>query len=114
MKLFIMGATGRTGRLITEQALSREHAVTAMVRAPGALAPKEGLRVVVGDPSRAADLGASVLSDQDVVISCLGQRTRKDATLLEDAAVATLRAMAHASVRRYLVLSQGLLFPSKN
>jgi hypothetical protein len=34
------------------------------------------------------------------VISCLGQRSRRDANLLRDAAVAILEAMARAGVRR--------------
>jgi putative NADH-flavin reductase len=32
MKLFVMGATGRTGREVAEQALTRGHQVTAFVR----------------------------------------------------------------------------------
>jgi len=84
-----------------------------MVRAPGALGPREGLKVVAGDPSRADELTA-VIANQDVVISCLGQRARTDATLLQDTAAATLEAMSRTAVRRYLVLSQGLLFPSRN
>jgi nucleoside-diphosphate-sugar epimerase len=34
MKLFVIGATGRTGREIVEQALARGHHVTAFVRSP--------------------------------------------------------------------------------
>jgi len=37
MKLFIVGATGRTGRLVVEQAISSGHTVTAIVRKPGTL-----------------------------------------------------------------------------
>src|SRR5215467_6664558 len=34
MRLFILGATGRTGAELVDQALARGHAVTAFVRAP--------------------------------------------------------------------------------
>jgi len=34
MKLFVIGATGRTGREIVQQALARGHHVTAFVRSP--------------------------------------------------------------------------------
>jgi len=34
MKLFVIGATGRTGREVVEQALARGHQVTAFVRSP--------------------------------------------------------------------------------
>jgi hypothetical protein len=54
--LVVLGASGRTGRLVVEQALAAGHFVTALVRSPEKLTlrhPK--LRVVVGDatdPSR--------------------------------------------------------------
>jgi putative NADH-flavin reductase len=51
---------------------------------------------------------------RDAVISCLGQRSRQDAYLLRDAAAAALEAMARTGVGRFLVVSQGLLFPSRN
>ena len=34
MKLFVIGATGRTGKEIAQQALARGHQVTAFVRSP--------------------------------------------------------------------------------
>ena len=34
MKLFVIGATGRTGRNIVQQALERGHHVSAFVRSP--------------------------------------------------------------------------------
>jgi putative NADH-flavin reductase len=113
MKLFVLGATGRTGRLVTEQALVRGHSVTAIVRALGAVRPQERVNAVVVDPLR-ADLLAPALVSHDAVISCLGQKSRRDVHLLQHAASATVNAMARAGVRRYLVVSQGLLFPSRN
>lgn len=113
MNLVVLGATGRTGRCVVEQALVRGHAVTAIVRAAGGLPSRERLTTVVADPLR-ADLVAPALANQDVVISCLGQSSRTDAHLLRNAASATLKAMARTGVQRYLVVSQGLLFPSRN
>ncbi len=34
MKLLVLGASGRTGRLVVEQALAAGHTVTALVRSP--------------------------------------------------------------------------------
>jgi putative NADH-flavin reductase len=113
LKLLVIGATGRTGRLVTAQALARGHEVTALVRRSSALDPAERLRIVVGDPLR-VDALAPVLKGQHVVISCLGQRSRHDTRLLQDAATAALTAMRRSGVHRYLVVSQGLLFPSRN
>jgi putative NADH-flavin reductase len=116
MKLFLLGATGRTGKLVIEQALRRGHAVTAVVRQSSAgrfMPANAGLHVVVADP-RDADTLAPSLAGHDAVISCLGQRSRQDATLLRDSADAIVTAMNRAGVRRFLVVSQGLLFPSRN
>src|SRR5579863_6283770 len=113
MKLFLLGATGRTGRRVVDQALARGHAVTAIIRRPGALQAREGLRVEAADARSADDL-TRLLVGHDVVISCLGQRARGDASLLRDAAAAALTAMGRAGMRRYLVVSQGLVFPSRN
>ena len=113
MNLFLLGATGRTGRLVAERALSRSHTVTAIVRDRTALGWQPRLNIVVADPLR-ADLLARDLADHDAVISCLGQKSRGDALLLQKAASAALDAMAHTGTRRFLVVSQSLLFPSRN
>jgi putative NADH-flavin reductase len=113
MNLFLLGATGRTGRHVLDQALRRGHDVTALVRDPSALQARENLRRKVGDPRRADDL-ASALVGHDAVISCLGQRSPSDAALLRDAAAAALQALRRAGVRRYVVVSQGLLFQTRN
>jgi putative NADH-flavin reductase len=50
MKLFVIGATGRTGREIVEQALARGHQVTASVRSPEGIKFKnERLTVIEGN-----------------------------------------------------------------
>jgi putative NADH-flavin reductase len=113
MNLFLLGATGRTGRLVAEQALSRGHAVTAVVRAPGALSSRAHLNIIFGDPL-SADVLTPALVGGDAVISCLGQKSRGDAHLLRNAASAVLDAMIRSGVRRCLMVSQGLLFPSRN
>jgi putative NADH-flavin reductase len=113
MNLLLRGATGRTGRLVLDKPLARGHAVAAIFRQPGALPSRGRLQAVVGDPFRSNVL-VPVLANRDAVISCLGQRSREDANLLHDSAVAILEAMARSSARRYLVVSMGLLFPDRN
>jgi putative NADH-flavin reductase len=102
MNLLVIGAGGRTGRLVCEQALARGHSVTALVRHAIELGRA---RVVVGDP-----VHAPIVADEDVVISCLGHRSDDNPYLLREAATAVLTAGA----RRYLVVSQGLLFPENS
>jgi putative NADH-flavin reductase len=113
MKLLIIGATGRTGRILTREAVSRGHVVAALVRPTSLLAPSSHLNVVVGDPLDAAQLG-ELLTGQDAVISTLGQNRKGDSHLLRNAAAAMLRAYERIGSGRYLVVSQGLLFPTAN
>ena len=49
MNLFVLGATGGTGRLVVDQAIAAGHTVTALVRSPEKLATSHpNLRVVTG------------------------------------------------------------------
>src|SRR5207302_8934392 len=57
MKLVVLGANGRTGRLVVEQALAAGHNVTALVRSPEKLTIRNsGLRIVAGGATDAADV----------------------------------------------------------
>jgi putative NADH-flavin reductase len=111
MKLLIIGATGRTGRLLAEQAIVRGHAVTAFVRSPQSLKPRAGLTIAAGNPFAAPEL-AAVLPGHDVVVSVIGRRSSDDSRVLQDSAAAVLKALQASAASRYIVVSQGLLFPS--
>ncbi|KAF7554235.1 hypothetical protein G7Z17_g3058 [Cylindrodendrum hubeiense] len=50
MRLLLVGANGRTGRLVLSEAISRGHTVTALVRNPSSLEPQSGLTIVKGSP----------------------------------------------------------------
>jgi putative NADH-flavin reductase len=110
MKLFVLGATGGTGNELVEAALRRGHQVTAFVRSPMKLEPRDGLVIVKGDP-RSADQLASKLLGHDAVISTLGRRDKNDATLVADCARTTVQAMHTAKVHRLVIVSVALLFP---
>ena len=112
MRLLIVGGTGRTGQKVIEQALERGHNVTALVRTPS-LKPAEGLHIVVADPCNIEEL-IPALAGQDAVISCLGQRSSGNPWLVRDAARTMLAAMERTGVRRYVIVSGALLFPSLN
>ncbi len=58
MRLLIVGATGRTGEKVTEQALARGHNVMALVHRPS-LKPAEGFQAVVADPCNIERRGRS-------------------------------------------------------
>src|SRR5262245_36442825 len=110
MRLFVLGATGRTGRALLAQATKRGHSVTAFVRSPGKLTELgTGVAVRKGDPCNVEELQAA-LGGHDVVVSALGLPGLGKSTILSDAARATVRAMQAAGVRRLLVVSAGMLF----
>jgi len=112
MKLFVIGATGRTGREIVQQALARGHQVTAFVRSPGNITAKsERLTVLKGNVLDENQL-FNAMQNHDAVISTLGPRqVFKPSSMLHDSALAITRAMERAGVKRLVVLSAAAHFP---
>lgn len=112
MRLFIIGATGRTGRELVEQALERGHQVTALVRSLGGITSKSGLLTVLkGNPTDENQM-FDALNGHDAVVSVLGPREPlKPGSLLHDSALATTRAMIRAGVNRLVILSAAAHFP---
>ena len=112
MKLFVIGATGRTGREIVEQALARGHQVTAFVRSPESITLKnERLTVLKGNAMDENQL-FNAMQNHDAVLSALGPRKPfKPSSLLHDSALAITRAMNRSGVKRLLVLSAAAHFP---
>ncbi len=77
-QILLIGATGRTGKLVLDEALTRGHLVTALVRKPNSSLPQHAnLITVTGDPCNATDVEKAVRSTKPgvpvVIISTLGQ-----------------------------------------
>lgn len=70
LNIALIGASGRVGRKVLEEALSRGHRVTAVVRDPAKLAPRPGLSVIRGDAA-APDALAAALAGHDAVVSAV-------------------------------------------
>ena len=113
MKLVVLGANGRTGRLVLQAALERGMDVTAVVRAAdkSPALRHERLNVRVGDPCDPAFL-KQVLRGQDAVISALGGRrpTRHATSVYYRSADALVDAAWETGLKRVLVTSTALLF----
>jgi len=112
MKLFVIGATGRTGLAIVQQALARGHHITAFVRSPESITVEnERLTVLKGDAVDEDQL-SDAMQNHDAVVSTLGPReVFKPSSLLHDSALATTRAMKRSGVKRLVVLSAAAHFP---
>ncbi|WP_213773076.1 NAD(P)-binding oxidoreductase [Bradyrhizobium sp. dw_78] len=104
MKVAVLGATGRTGGLVVEQALKRGHRVVAYVRRAGALRASEGLEIVVGELSDSERL-QSAISDVDAVICCLGTHRRKPVDLMQTNLPLIVEAMKRTGRTRLILLS---------
>ncbi len=101
MNLLVLGATGRTGRLVVEQALAAGHTVTALVRSPGKLTTRNSnLRVVTGEATDASAISRA-LEGADAVISTLGGK----GSVIADSTQAIVAAAHEAGVRRVVLLS---------
>jgi uncharacterized protein YbjT (DUF2867 family) len=105
MRLLILGATGRTGRQVLDQALALGHEVTAFARRPAALgAYGSRLRVISGDITDRASVAPAV-AGQEAVLSALGSRPLRPNTALSTGIGYTLDAMRTHRVRRLVCLS---------
>jgi uncharacterized protein YbjT (DUF2867 family) len=101
MNLVVLGATGRTGRLVVEQALAAGHTVTALVRSPEKLTlANSNLRVVTGEATDASAVSRA-LEGADAVISTLGGK----GSVIADSTQAIVSAAREAGVSRVVVLS---------
>ena len=106
MKIAVVGATGRTGLQVTEQALARGDDVIALARHPGTL-PRQGPGMV----SAAVDvLDRAVLADTlagaVAVVSALGIGASRQPTVVYSEGIANvLHAMDAHGIRKLAVIS---------
>jgi NAD(P)H-binding len=93
LRLFILGATGRTGRTLAAGVGERGHQITAFVRSPQKLGElRERVNVRQGDPRSVAEL-REALAGHDAVVSALGPPGLGWTTVLRDGARTTVAAM---------------------
>ncbi|WP_214323489.1 NAD(P)-dependent oxidoreductase [Nonomuraea sediminis] len=101
-RIAVVGATGRTGRLLVDLARTAGHTVTAIARDPSALSP---------DLARAPmDALGEVLPGHDAVISAAGAAGRGPTTVYSAVTAALIQAMP-AGGRLVVVSSAGLSTP---
>jgi len=109
LNILVLGANGRTGRLVVEQALAAGHTVTAFARDPSKLQlGDEHLSVANGDARYVSDLLAA-LKGQDAVINTIGGGERK---LIETTTKALVEAMQKSGVKRAVIMSTFIATPN--
>ena len=103
MNLTVFGATGRTGRLVVEQALAAGYEVTVLVRLPSKMAIADThLHVMAGDIDDAASVEAAI-KGAAAVVSVLGPVHNRPTYDISRATAAILAAMTKQGVRRLIV-----------
>lgn len=108
MRLFVLGATGKTGGALVGQALARGHSVTTFGRSLFTGSQSGEVISIVGDPMSEMEL-ADALPRHDAVLSVLGTRGLGATSVLEDSSRATISAMRTTGVKRLVILSSALL-----
>lgn len=112
MRTVIFGATGPTGRRLTEQALAAGHEVTAVTRRPGAVSPSAGLSVVTADVTDAEAVGRAV-AGSDAVLSSLGSPlSPKPITVYSRGTANIVAAMHRYGVKRLVTVSSSVMDPA--
>lgn len=105
MNLLVLGATGRTGRLVVERALAAGHTVTALVRSPEKLTlSNSNLRLLTGEATDSSAV-ARAMEGADAVINTLGG----NGSVIADSTRAIVTAAHQTGVKRVVVLSSFLV-----
>ena len=105
MKIAVIGATGRTGLQVTEQALARGDDVIALARHPDPLRRPPGLAIVPPDVLDRAALDQA-LAGADAVVSALGiGASRQPTVVYSDGTANILHAMGAHGITKLAVIS---------
>ncbi len=104
MKVLVLGAGGKTGRAVVEQALAAGHKVTAFVRQADDLQVK-GVRIFQGDATVRADVDKAVQNQYAVIDTIGGKTPYKETTLEQSAAKQIVESMQENGVRRLVATS---------
>jgi putative NADH-flavin reductase len=112
MNVAIFGASGATGKLLTERCLAAGHHVTALVRRPVNFALRSKVKVVQGSAFDHAPVLETV-EGADVVLSAVGAHSPlRNENVLPRVIPFIVDAMRQASVRRIIVLGSAGALPN--
>ena len=104
MKILVIGAAGKTGKAVVEEAVAAGHQVTAFVREADEY-KGANVRVIEGDATDSAVINEAVFG-QDAVLDAIGGTTPYKTTTLETSAARTIiDSMQRNGVRRLVVTS---------
>jgi putative NADH-flavin reductase len=103
MNIAIFGASGATGRLLTQRCLAASYRVTALLRTPERFPLRDRIKFVQGSPFDLASV-CGTIEGADVVLSALGANSLKKEDVLERAVPQIIAAMEQTAQRSKPVL----------
>ena len=100
MHFLVIGASGRTGSLVVDEALRRGHTVTALVRNANGLETRQGLTNVEGNPLKKEDVERAFTVGQRpaAIISTLNARRTSDSPFAKPMSPPRMMADSAANV----------------
>ena len=105
MNVLVVGAAGKTGRLVVERAVAAGHQVTAFVRDGARYAAPAAVQIRWGDATDPAAVGQA-MGGQDAVITVIAGKTPWRTTTLEQtAARASVAAAKQHGTSRIIAVS---------
>jgi putative NADH-flavin reductase len=119
MRVAIFGASGATGKLLTQRSLAAGYEVTVLLRTPEKFSMRDRVHVIQGSAFEPTPVRQTI-EGADVVFSALGANSLKKEDVLERAVPQIIAAMQQTAteakpVRRIIVLgSAGALPDSLN
>jgi putative NADH-flavin reductase len=116
MKIAIFGASGATGKLLTQRCLAAGFDVTALLRSPETFPQRDRIHAVQGSTFDLVPVRQTI-EGADVVFSALGAKSLKKEDVLERAVPQIIAAMRETStqpkpVRRIIVLGSAGALPT--
>lgn len=120
MHFLMIGGSGRIGQMVVQEALSREHKVTALIRKSSSLPAQDNLVIVEGTPMNPEDISKAFVADASssptAVIVALSARRTSDSPfaapspdtpprMMADSVANVISAMKEHGVRKIVINS---------
>jgi putative NADH-flavin reductase len=116
MKVAIFGASGATGKLLTQRSLDAGYELTVLLRKPDKFPMRDRVRIVQGSVFESVPVRETI-EGADVVLSALGANSLKKEDVLERAVPQIIAAMQQTAVqpkpvKRLIVLGSAGALPN--
>jgi len=112
MRIAVIGATGQTGRRVSEQGLARGHHMTALARRPEAVTLRDKNLVIAQADVLEADQLTAALTGAEAIVSTLGAGASRAPTVIYSQGITNaLSAMDQNGISHLAVISAAPVGP---